>query len=485
MSDKRTRRRRRVLRAVLTVALVSLALPATAGAFVYWANNGGGTIGRANLDGSGVDQSFITGAGEPVGVAVDGEHVYWTAGSIGRANLDGTDVLPNFITGAGFPQGVAVDGEHVYWANLTGGTIGRANLDGSGVDQSFITGASFPVGVMVDAQHVYWDNLDTDSIGRADLDGSDINQSFIATDDGPFGVAVDGQYVYWTNQFAHTIGRANLDGTGANQGFITGAGAPAGVAVDRQHVYWANFLFFDPRTSAIGRANLDGTGADQMFITGTEGPLGVAVDSLQPSATTVACAPATVTLPEATTCTALVSQTAGGGASAPSGEVAFSSTGTGTFSLVARCALVATGVGESACQLTFTPSAAGSQTISSAYSGDTSHAPSEGGTALAVKATNSFTLAKPKLHKRKGTATLIATVPGPGSLVLEGKRIKGQAKTANGAGEVKLPVKPRRKTRRKLRKSGKARVKANVTYTPTGGDPNTKSKRLKLRLRRA
>src|ERR671911_356892 len=296
MSDKRTRRRRRVLRAVLTVALVSLALPATAGAFVYWANNGGGTIGRANLDGSGVDQSFITGAGEPVGVAVDGEHVYWTAG-----------------------------------------TIGRANLDGSGVDQSFITGASFPVGVTVDAQHVYWDNLDTDSIGRADLDGSDINQSFIATDDGPFGVAVD-----------------------------------------RQHVYWANFLFFDPRTSAIGRANLDGTGADQMFITGTEGPLGVAVDSLQPSATTVACAPATVTLPEATTCTALVSQTAGGGASAPSGEVAFSSTGTGTFSLVARCALVATGVGESACQLTFTPSAAGSQTISSAYSGDTSHAPSEG-----------------------------------------------------------------------------------------------------------
>src|SRR5918995_405774 len=405
MSDKRTRRRRRILRAVLTVALVSLALPATAGAFVYWANNGGGTIGRANLD--------------------------------------GTDVLPNFITGAGFPQGVAVDGEHVYWANLTGGTIGRANLDGSGVDQSFITGASFPVGVTVDAQHVYWDNLDTDSIGRADLDGSDINQSFIATDDGPFGVAVD-----------------------------------------RQHVYWANFLFFDPRTSAIGRANLDGTGADQMFITGTEGPLGVAVDSLQPSATTVACAPATVTLPEATTCTALVSQTAGGGASAPSGEVAFSSTGTGTFSLVARCALVATGVGESACQLTFTPSAAGSQTISSAYSGDTSHAPSEGGTALAVKATNSFTLAKPKLHKRKGTATLIATVPGPGSLVLEGKRIKGQAKTANGAGEVKLPVKPRRKTRRKLRKSGKARVKANVTYTPTGGDPNTKSKRLKLRLRR-
>jgi virginiamycin B lyase len=483
MSDERTRRRRRVVRAVVTAVLVSLALPATAGAFVYWAN--GTTIGRANLDGSGVDQSFITGAAAPAGVAVDGEHIYWVnTDSIARANLDGTGVLPNFITGAGAPAGVAVDAQHVYWSNYTGGmtgTIGRANLDGSGADQSFITGAAGAAEVAVDGEHVYWANPFDNTIGRANLDGLDINQSFIATDEIPTGVAVDRQYVYWTNQFAHTIGRANIDGTGANQDFITGAGAPAGVAVDGEHVYWANFLFFGGG-SAIGRADLDGTDANQRFITGTNVPEGVAVDSLQPSATTVACVPATLTLSETTTCTAFVSRTAGGGARAASGEVAFSSTGAGSFSPVARCALVATGARESACQLTYTPSAAGIQTITGAYSGDTTHAPSEGGTALAVKASNAFTLAKPKLHKRKGTATLIARVPGPGRLVVEGKRIKRRAKTAKGAGNVKLAVKPTGRTRRKLRKSGKAPVRAKVTYTPTGGDPNTKSKRVKLKL---
>src|SRR5262249_2386073 len=41
---------------------------------VYWANNnfGGTTIARADLDGSNVNQSFITGADGPQGVAVDG-----------------------------------------------------------------------------------------------------------------------------------------------------------------------------------------------------------------------------------------------------------------------------------------------------------------------------------------------------------------------------------------------------------------------------
>jgi hypothetical protein len=45
--------------------------PVSAGA-VVWANFGSGTIGRANLDGTGADESFITGASGPFGVAVDG-----------------------------------------------------------------------------------------------------------------------------------------------------------------------------------------------------------------------------------------------------------------------------------------------------------------------------------------------------------------------------------------------------------------------------
>jgi hypothetical protein len=64
----------RAIRLVLLVfAVAALSLPASARAYVYWANYGTGTtIGRANLDGTGANQSFITAANVPTGVAVDG-----------------------------------------------------------------------------------------------------------------------------------------------------------------------------------------------------------------------------------------------------------------------------------------------------------------------------------------------------------------------------------------------------------------------------
>jgi hypothetical protein len=80
-------------------------------------------------------------------------HLYWTdfaTGAIGRANLDGTGANQSFITAAS-PRGVAVDADHIYWTNGDVNTIGRANLDGTGANQSFITGAAFPFGVAVDA----------------------------------------------------------------------------------------------------------------------------------------------------------------------------------------------------------------------------------------------------------------------------------------------------------------------------------------------
>ena len=155
----------------------------------------GRTIGRANLDGTGVNQSFISGGSAPCGLAVDTAHIYWAnliEGTIGRANLDGTAVNQNFITPAIVPCGVAVDGAHLYWANAgTGDTIGRANLDGTGVDLGFISGASNPCGVAVDGGHVYWGNGGNGTIGRANLNGTGVSQSFIGGASGPCGVAVD------------------------------------------------------------------------------------------------------------------------------------------------------------------------------------------------------------------------------------------------------------------------------------------------------
>jgi hypothetical protein len=103
---------------------------ATVACLVWAPAAGAGTIGRANLDGSGVEQSFIPVPGDGVftsPIAVDGEHVYWSwqvgvprgpapsDSGIGRANLDGSGVEQHFISA--WADAVAVDGGHVYWVN--------------------------------------------------------------------------------------------------------------------------------------------------------------------------------------------------------------------------------------------------------------------------------------------------------------------------------------------------------------------------------
>jgi RsiW-degrading membrane proteinase PrsW (M82 family) len=127
-----------------------------AGKYIYWMNIAESlkpvTIGRANLDGTGVNKRFITGVATGCGIAVVRGYIYWTNGgfsdrhAIGRANLDGTGVSQRFIRTAGYPCGVAVYQGHVYWAQTTGRfahpstTIGRANLNGSAVNNEFATG---------------------------------------------------------------------------------------------------------------------------------------------------------------------------------------------------------------------------------------------------------------------------------------------------------------------------------------------------------
>ncbi len=73
-------------------------------------------------------------------------------------------------------------------------------------------------------------------------------------------------------------------------------------------------------------------------------------------------------------------------------------------------------------------------------------------------------------------------VPGPGKLVLSGKGIKGLTKLTKGAGPVTLAVKPSGKTRKVLEKTGRAKVKATLTFTPTGGIPSTRVVKLTLKL---
>jgi subtilisin-like proprotein convertase family protein len=109
-----------------------------------------------------------------------------------------------------------------------------------------------------------------------------------------------------------------------------------------------------------------------------------------------------------------------------------------------------------------------------------------GGVSLTLNApVNTLTAGKPKLNKKKGTAQVPVTVSDAGQLTLSGKGIKTAAATkavaVAGPGTVKLTVKPKGKTRGKLNSTGKAKVKANITFTPNGGAPNVQTKKIKLK----
>lgn len=99
--------------------------------------------------------------------------------------------------------------------------------------------------------------------------------------------------------------------------------------------------------------------------------------------------------------------------------------------------------------------------------------------------TNAFTLRGIGLHRKKGTATLKVKVPNPGELVLSGNGVKRVSATravaVTAPGIVRLPIRATGRKREKLNETSRVRVKARITYTPTGGDPSTQSRKLKLK----
>jgi len=266
-----------------------LAVAPGAAAFVYWGNNTGGTIGRAELEGGGVEQSFISlpGGSQPCGVVVDGDHIFWADGvsKIGRAKIDGTDVDPSFITGADFPCGPSINAasKTIYWANTANQTIGKANLDGTHVQQGFITQpVENPSWTADFGNQVYFTNKSDGSIWMAsDVDGSGARMALqpgnayqptgvlLIPDTGFFGPAG-----YWANFGNDSIGEAPLFlGAFINPtpNFITGLDRPCGLAATATHLFWGN-------GSSVGKAFLDGSSADPGFIPGASGACGVAVD---------------------------------------------------------------------------------------------------------------------------------------------------------------------------------------------------------------
>jgi hypothetical protein len=297
---------------LVLLVVLALALPASAGAYLYWVEDS--HIDRANLNGSGVVEGFIPRP-EPYGaldtIALSGSYIYLAdrdSGMVGHVDLNGGGGVPDLFT---IPQPVseeglsrrevnatslAVEEPYIYWSSANGGSpigdaIGRARVDGGSIEPDFIKTQTPAYEVTVAAGHIYW--ITEHGIARANLDGRGLEEDFIPlheiktngtdlTDHIADGIAVAEDHIYWATE--RGIARANLDGREVDLRFITGLPYVYGVAVGAGYVYWkaSDARSPEPLTTPpwaepsypewIGRANIDGGGIQQHLMTFTRFP---------------------------------------------------------------------------------------------------------------------------------------------------------------------------------------------------------------------
>jgi hypothetical protein len=100
-----------------------------------------------------------------------------------------------------------------------------------------------------------------------------------------------------------------------------------------------------------------------------------------------------------------------------------------------------------------------------------------------IEPRNAFSFGKVARDGNKGTATVSVRVPNAGTLVVGGNEVRRASQTVSAPGVVRVKIGAKGKKLRTLNKTGKMKVAAKVTFTPTGGDPKARSTSVQLKKR--
>jgi len=477
------------------IASAALAASASADNYIYWGQSPG-TLGRANLDGTGVNPTYANvGSGVFfMGLAYNNANFFWgtaptPTSSVRRAGIDGSAVTTLFSVASGTdfpPGGIAINSQYIYtmgtsYSGAGDANIGRSNIDGTGFNPSFLplgSGQQAATGIAIDSQYIYWANIGTGSIGRANIDGTGVNPGFITGLGQPLTVAVNATHIYWTDWQGNTIGRANIDGTAKNTALVTiSPGVPNAIAVDANYLYWSQD---NTGVTTIGRANLDGTGANGSFVATTTNsqvfglavaPGGAAAVKYALSVTKAGSGSGTVTSsPAGVDCGSTCSAEYNGGTSvtltaAPASDSTFTGWG-------GAC---------SGAEVTCTVSMSEARSVTATFSAIPVPPPTP---------SNAFKLEVASTSGR--TIRTLIRVSDPGRISQRGTRparsssaraaaaaVCSTSKTAPKAGIYVLTCKVNAATR-KAQKKGKVRVLLRTTFTPTGGTARTVNRTVTL-----
>ncbi len=205
---------------------------AVAGRTIYWIDDAGG-IGRAQLDGSAVEEGWLPFA-HAVALTADAAHLYWVrdGDAIARADLDGGGFEPDLVLGAEAVD-VAVDAGHVYWADAAHGAIGRAQLDGAGAEPAWAVVGGAPRSLVAADGALFWADPAADEIFRMPLAAPVPTASWVSGD-GADHLAAAGGRLLWTTADGF-VGRARTtDPVSDPASFATGYATITGLAADER-----------------------------------------------------------------------------------------------------------------------------------------------------------------------------------------------------------------------------------------------------------
>jgi hypothetical protein len=257
---------------------------------LYWLDINSNRVMRSRNFAAG--EAIVTRTGTaPDGVAVDvaGGKLYWTnmgsvlgtgGGTLQRANLDGTMVETIIPAGtAQTPKQMQVDltNRHVYFCDREGAKVWRAGMDGAS-PEAIVSGHGFRelVGVALDvpAGKFYFSDRIGRKILRANIqmpagetgaNRTDIEELFVlASNAMPIDLDIDhtNKKLYWTDRDLGTVHRSGLDvpagQTAMNRSdaetLVTGLVDTIGISLDVPN----NKMYFTELGGSVSSAALDG-----------------------------------------------------------------------------------------------------------------------------------------------------------------------------------------------------------------------------------
>lgn len=202
-------------------------------AFVVWSYRelGNWTVVADRKDGSG--SIYHAGISVPVkSIVTDPVFIYWIEdlNLVQMAKSGGAPIV--LATDMDVPIGLAADGESLYWVSEAGGRVMKVPAAG-GIPVTIAEGQPGPSSIAVSGAEVFWTNFVDGTIMAAPLNGG--SPTLVTMDQPGIGhIAVDAVHVYWIG----SGGIMKAPRTGGSARVITPVTAPFEMALDDDSVYW-------------------------------------------------------------------------------------------------------------------------------------------------------------------------------------------------------------------------------------------------------